>query len=248
MLDETGARAVAVRLEFMLPGLRTDPNVFDLADMDVLGLAVLLEIFRLERLGLLGTRTDRELMLLGLRLAMLELAGARLTLEGALALGAGAGAGLGACRLDELLLPPPALFRSFFALDTGAQSRIKTEMSTRIPLLIHQTQSRLTSCRYSIANMICLLSANGPRQDLYSTLTIKGANLKPGNEKFWSRRNFPVNPLSCHASAGKFQRCRSGTGLPDIHIRRYPWENREKGEKCTSFRQTLQSMAGFERY
>jgi hypothetical protein len=93
-----------------------------------------------------------------------ELAGARLMLGGALTLGAGAGvgAGLETCRLAELLLPPELeLFRSALSPMTCPQSRIKTEMSARIPILIRQTHCGLTSVRYSLADMICLLSANG---------------------------------------------------------------------------------------
>jgi hypothetical protein len=129
-----------------------DPNVLDLDDMDVLGVAVLPETFRLGRLELLGARTDRELTLLRLRLIGLELAGARPTLEGVLALGAGAGADLAACRPVAEPLPELDLFRSAFApkLDTG--SRIKAQMRATMPILI--------SCRCLIAIIICLLSVS----------------------------------------------------------------------------------------
>lgn len=173
MFEEVGAREAGAGLELMLrkdsPGLlklRVDPGVLGRGEIEAPGLAALPE--------LVGGCTDREIPLLGGRLVGAGLvrpmdgglAGARLTLGGVLTLGAGAGAGLagcaaGACRLTELPPPEPELFRSALSPKTGPQSRIKTEMSARIPILIRQTYGGLTSRRYSIANMICLLSANG---------------------------------------------------------------------------------------
>jgi len=142
--------------------------------------------------GLLGIRligaglvrpTDGEL----LRPMDGGLAGARLTLGGALTLGAGAGAGAGlaawpagAGRLAELPPPELELFRSVLPPKTGPQSRIKTEMSARIPIPCRSECCVLSSAtrnaergtrnaeRDSIANMICLLSANGSTPVFYS--------------------------------------------------------------------------------
>ena len=115
------------------------------------------------------------------------LAGARLTLGGVLTLGAGAGAGAGlaawpagAGRLAELPPPELELFRSVLPPKTGPQSRIKTEMSARIPIPCRSECCVLSSAtrnaerrtpnaeRDSIANMICLLSANGSTPVFYS--------------------------------------------------------------------------------
>ena len=193
MPDETGAREVVAGLEFMLLGLRMELGVLGRDWFEVPGLIILLE--------LVGGCTDRDWFggltvldgveklrlgpelnaeeLLGVRLiggelirpTDGELAGARLTLGGALTLGAGAGAGAGleTCRLAaELPAPELELLRSALSPKTGPQSRIKTEMSARIPILIRQTHCGLTSFRYSIADMICLLSANGSTQVIYS--------------------------------------------------------------------------------
>jgi hypothetical protein len=52
------------RLELMLPKLRVNPNLFDRDDdVDVLGLTILFEMLRFEKLELLGGRTSRELKL-----------------------------------------------------------------------------------------------------------------------------------------------------------------------------------------
>lgn len=162
MFEEVGAREAGAGLGLLK--LRGELGVLGRDEIEAPGLAALPE--------LVGGCTDREILLLGGRLVGAGLvrpmdgglAGARLTLGGVLTLGAGAGAGLagcaaGACRLTEL--PPPELFRSALSPKTGPQSRIKTEMSARIPILIRQTYGGLTSFRYSMANMICLLSANG---------------------------------------------------------------------------------------
>ncbi len=107
MLDEIGAREVAAGLEFMPPGLRVDPNVLGRDCIEVPGLTTLLELVGgctdRDWLGGLTTLSGAEGMLLGGRLIGAELvrpmdgglAGARLTLGGALTLGAGAGAGAG---------------------------------------------------------------------------------------------------------------------------------------------------------
>lgn len=137
MLDAVGDLKVVAGLEFMLPGLRVDPNVLGRDDTEAPGLIILFE--------LVGGCTDREMLLEG-RLIRLELdrpmdgelAGERLMLGGALTLGAGAGAGAGleTCRLAAELPPPELeLFRSALSPKTGPQSRIKTEMSARIPIL-----------------------------------------------------------------------------------------------------------------
>jgi len=186
MLDAVGDLEVVAGMEFMLPGLRVDPNVLGRDDTEAPGLTTLLE--------LVGGCTDREMLLEG-RLIRLELdrpidgelAGARLMLGGALTLGAGAGAGLETCRLAaELPAPELELFRSALSPKTGPQSRIKTEMSARIPILARRPVG--PADRYSIANMICLLSANG--SNMVSTLTTKGRNLKSGNENISEKQDF----------------------------------------------------------
>ena len=131
-LVETGVRDVIVRLERVLPRLRVVFSVLEREDIDGPGVTLLTELLRLDEIAdreLTGDCIERELTLLP-RL-WIEGLGARI--EGVLTLGAGAG--LGAGRLAERLLPELEPFCSFFAAKTGAQIRIKAEMSTRIPIL-----------------------------------------------------------------------------------------------------------------
>jgi hypothetical protein len=62
-LETAGVREFEALLELILPKLPVNPNVFDRDDMDVLGLTILLELLRFEKLELLGGRTNRELKL-----------------------------------------------------------------------------------------------------------------------------------------------------------------------------------------
>ncbi len=176
MIEVVGDREVT-DLEFMLLVLRVDPNVLGRDDTEVLELIILLE--------LVGGCMDREMLLLEGRLTGAEfvrpmdreLVGARLMLGGELTRGAGAGAGRETCRFAaELLLLELELFRSVLSPKTGPQSRIKTEMSARIPILIRRLPGTVRPLFtglelpgwYSFDNMICLLSANGSTQVFYS--------------------------------------------------------------------------------
>lgn len=186
IIGELGVREDVIGLEVMLLDelpelvmLREGMDMPGRDDIEVPGLIILLE--------LVGGCMDREMVLLEGRLIRLELdrpidgelVGARLMLGGALTLGAGAGAGAGreTCRLDAELPPPELeLFRSALSPNTDSQSRIKTEMSVRIPILV---QCLLATVRplfaglelpgwYSFAFMMGLLSANGSTQVFYS--------------------------------------------------------------------------------
>jgi hypothetical protein len=177
MIEVVGDREGVTGLEFMLLVLRVDPNMLDRDDTEVPELIILLE--------LVGGRIDREMLLLEGRLIGAEfvrpmdreLVGARFMLGGELTRGAGVGAGRETCRFAAELPPPELeLFRSVLPPNTGPQSRIKTEMSARIPILIRRLRGTVGPLFagldlpgwYSFDNMICLLSANGSTHVFYS--------------------------------------------------------------------------------
>ncbi len=77
---------------------------------------------------------------------------------GELTLGAGTGAGAGR---TAVLLPPDLDSLFSLAAKMGSKIKIKAKMSARVPIL--------TAPRCFIANMICLLSVNGPERVLLLT-------------------------------------------------------------------------------
>jgi len=175
---EDGARTEgatgATRLEMLGPILGGALGALGREDTDGLGATVTLGLLRLDELGALGLtggRIVRELiLLLGLRPLEMEGLGARLATGGALTLGAGAG--VGADRTAARLLPELESFLSSFAAKMGTQRRIKAEMSATVPIL--------TAPRYAKANMIYLLSVNGPERVLL-LLPIEGPEVHGGN-------------------------------------------------------------------